>query len=76
MVSSHYLKKVLSGEGKKVKNPFTISHYRTATNRLRTEKKKKRKRYNQKSKSNHFPVYKIVPVCDEICNFKQRAPVG
>lgn len=34
MVSSHYLKVLGLGEGKEVKNPFTISHYKTATNKL------------------------------------------
>lgn len=54
--------------GKEVKNPFTISHYRTATNRLRTtttKKIKKTKKVNQITS----PVYKIVPVCDKIYNF-------
>lgn len=46
MASSHYLKKVLRGEGKGMKNPFTISHYRTATNRLRTTKKELTKKVN------------------------------
>lgn len=42
MVSSHYLK-VLRGKGKEVKNPFTISHYRTATNGLQMKKETTKK---------------------------------
>lgn len=52
MVSSYYLKVLGLGEGKEVKNPLTISHYKTATNRLK--KKKKQLKVSL--------VYKIVPV--------------